>query len=126
MNPNGCLHCGIDQQDHMQRWTKTAGWHQWTAPTNAQILARMQARRTARLTAEPPKYHAVTGWAPTSDGESADPYCADCATPVCFRWSRIQARLDHIRWGIPYRTKHSLNATAATASWGGDDTNLPF
>ena len=126
MNPNGCHHCGINQRDHMQRWTKPAGWHQWTPPTDAQILARMRARRTARLTAPKPKYHATTGWDPAPDGESADPYCADCATPACFRWSRIQARLNHHRWGAPYRTKHSLNATAGGGGWGGDDTNLPF
>jgi len=127
VNPNGCRFCGIDQRDHMQRWSKSIGWHQWDQPTNAQILARMRARRAARLNAEPTKYHATTGWDPAPDGESADPYCADCKTPACFRWSRIQARLDHQRWGIGYRTKHPLNATASRAGgWGGDDTNLPF
>lgn len=28
----------------MQRWTTGAGWHQWTEPTQEQILARMKAR----------------------------------------------------------------------------------
>lgn len=45
-NPNGCRWCGLDQRDHMQRWTDEAGWHTWTAPTDDQIKARMQARRT--------------------------------------------------------------------------------
>jgi hypothetical protein len=124
--PSGCRWCGVAHRDHMQRWTKTAGWHHWDPPTNAQILARMLARRTALLIAPKPQYHATTAWDPAPDGESADPYCADCATPACVRWSRIQARLNHHRWGAPYRTKHGLNATTGAGSWGGDDTNLPF
>lgn len=44
--PGGCRHCGVPQQDHFQRWTAEAGWHTWTAPTDAQRLDRMRARRT--------------------------------------------------------------------------------
>lgn len=44
-NPSGCRHCGLDQRDHMQRWTTEAGWHTWTPPTDEQIKARMRARR---------------------------------------------------------------------------------
>lgn len=44
--PSSCRHCGIEQRGHCHRWTSTAGWHQWTPPTNAQIKARMLARRT--------------------------------------------------------------------------------
>lgn len=43
--PSGCRHCGIEAHTHFQRWTPEAGWHGWTAPTNAQVLARMRARR---------------------------------------------------------------------------------
>lgn len=46
--PAACRHCPIPERDHMQRWTKAAGWHQWTEPTDAQRLARMKARRGAR------------------------------------------------------------------------------
>lgn len=44
--PNGCRWCGADRQDHYQRWTAEAGRHGWTAPTDAQRLERMRARRT--------------------------------------------------------------------------------
>ncbi|MFE0800111.1 hypothetical protein [Streptomyces sp. NPDC058812] len=47
-NPSGCRICGIDEREHAQRWSKSVGWHQWTQPTQAQILRRMQDRRTAR------------------------------------------------------------------------------
>lgn len=124
--PYGCRWCGDEQHHHGSQWAVIIGMHEWLEPSQAMILERMRRRRDVRLTAEPPKYHATTAWDPAPDGESADPYCADCQTPVCFRWSRIQARLDHHRWGIGYRTKHHLNATAAAGSWGGDDTNLPF
>jgi hypothetical protein len=44
--PSACRHCGIPEREHMQRWTKAAGWHKYTPPTNDQIKARMRARRT--------------------------------------------------------------------------------
>ena len=52
-SPSGCRYCGVDQRDHMQRWTPPSkggpGWHQWTAPTQEQIKTRMITRRTTRL-----------------------------------------------------------------------------
>lgn len=123
MNPNGCRLCGIDQRGHGIQ-AGTDGTHTWEQPTQEQIKQRMQARRTARLNAEPAKYHATTAWAPDHTGESADPYCADCKTDVCHRWNRIQTRLDQIRWGIPVRTKHPLPVPGD--GWGGDDPDLPF
>ncbi|WP_328973531.1 hypothetical protein [Streptomyces sp. NBC_00239] len=42
--PSACQHCGITRREHMQRWTTSAGWHQWTPPTTQQIKARMRAR----------------------------------------------------------------------------------
>ena len=124
VNPNGCHICGLDERPHMQRWSNPAGWHKWTPPTDAQIKQRMQDRRLARLTAPPAQYHATTAWDPAPDGESADPYCADCKTPVCHRWARIQTHLDQIRYGIRHRTKHPLNPVAA--GWGDDNPNWPF
>ncbi len=62
-NPSACRICGLDERDHMTRWSKSVGWHQWTAPTGAQILRRMQDRRRARLNAVSAQYHANTGWA---------------------------------------------------------------
>ncbi|MFD8529448.1 hypothetical protein ACFV0L_18710 [Streptosporangium canum] len=46
--PNGCRWCGIAQRDHYQRWTRLAGWHGWTPPTQDQIKHRMKARRSLR------------------------------------------------------------------------------
>lgn len=40
--PFGCRRCGHDQPRH------GAGVHRWERPTNAQVLARMHARRRAR------------------------------------------------------------------------------
>lgn len=47
-NPSDCGDCGIPERPHCQRWTPTAGWHQWIAPTQEQRLARMLARRATR------------------------------------------------------------------------------
>ncbi|RKN61908.1 hypothetical protein D7231_32065 [Streptomyces klenkii] len=49
--PSGCRWCGIPKRPHARRWTAAAGWHAWQAPTDAQILARMRARRARRLAA---------------------------------------------------------------------------
>lgn len=48
--PGGCQHCGLPRHGHCQRWTRAAGWHGYTAPTDEQIKARMLARRAARVT----------------------------------------------------------------------------
>lgn len=45
--PSGCRWCGIEERHHAQRWSDAAEWHTWAAPTDAQILARMLARRRA-------------------------------------------------------------------------------
>ncbi|NUQ88944.1 MAG: hypothetical protein HOQ43_10830 [Glycomyces artemisiae] len=50
--PNACRWCGIEKRPHGQRWTATAGWHAWTAPDQAQIKARMLARRAANTNRE--------------------------------------------------------------------------
>ncbi|MCC9307719.1 hypothetical protein LN042_11525 [Kitasatospora sp. RB6PN24] len=50
--PSACRHCGIPHREHYQQWTQAAGWHQWQPPTDAQILARMQARRAGRRAPE--------------------------------------------------------------------------
>lgn len=47
-DPSDCGDCGIGERPHCQRWTETAGWHRWVAPTDEQVLARMLARRAAR------------------------------------------------------------------------------
>jgi hypothetical protein len=46
--PSACRACGLPKRGHCQRWSKTIGWHQWLPPTNAQIKARMLARRARR------------------------------------------------------------------------------
>jgi GH25 family lysozyme M1 (1,4-beta-N-acetylmuramidase) len=45
--PNGCARCGIPKP-HGWQWIEGVGLHQWQPPTDAQIKARMQARRNAR------------------------------------------------------------------------------
>ncbi|WP_327594633.1 hypothetical protein [Streptomyces chartreusis] len=49
--PFGCRWCGIHPAEHRKRRTAAAGLHTWQRPTNAQILARMHARRVARVEA---------------------------------------------------------------------------
>lgn len=44
-NPNGCRWCGVDRDEHLQRWDPTAEWHTWVEPTSAQRKKRMLARR---------------------------------------------------------------------------------
>ncbi|MFF6844707.1 hypothetical protein ACFY8X_38955 [Streptomyces tanashiensis] len=97
--PYGCRWCGTGQSGHGQRWKASVGIHRWELPTRAQVLARMRARRRARL-AGPEPLHATTGWAPDHTGESADPYCADCRTDTCARWNRIYDRLQLRRQGL--------------------------
>ena len=117
--PGGCRWCGLEQYGHMQWWLPGRGFHRWTQPTQAQIKARMLARRQARLAAEPARYHAKTDWTGTQvDPEDpGDEMCADCRSPQCPRWLRIQRRLDQQRW----RTAMADGTPDATASggWGG-------
>ena len=124
---DGCRWCGITKHEHFQRWTRTAGWHAWGPLTQKQILARMLARRTARLNAEPAVYHATTGWAPDHTGEEGIPFCADCKTDSCARWMRIQTRLDRQRWGLPRRTRRrkATNNPTDGSGWGGN-ASWPF
>ena len=122
--PYGCRWCGEEKHRHGRRWAPIIQMHSWMEPSQAMILERMQRRLDARLTAEPAKYHATTAWAPDHTGEEGIPFCADCKTDSCPRWTRIQTRLDQIRWGIPHRTKNPLNA--GTGGWGGYTSDLPF
>lgn len=50
VEPSSCRWCGIPERQHYQQWKPPVGWHVWTPPTNDQIKARMQARRTNRST----------------------------------------------------------------------------
>ena len=111
--PYGCRWCGEEQRFHGPRWAPIIQVHQWIEPSQAAILERMRRRRAMRLNAEPAKYHAETAWAADATGEEGIPFCADCKTDACRPWTRIQARLDEIRWGIP-RNPHGRN------NWGGD------
>lgn len=45
--PNACRHCPLEQREHGRQWTAEVGWHAWEPPTQAQIKARIQARRQA-------------------------------------------------------------------------------
>lgn len=45
--PNGCRWCGWARGGHERMWLPGRGLHGWEQPTQAQILARMRARRNA-------------------------------------------------------------------------------
>lgn len=47
--PGGCRWCGAEKQGHFTRDDHTAGPHEWTPPTQAQIKARELDRRRATL-----------------------------------------------------------------------------
>lgn len=49
-NPFGCRWCGVAAGNHGSRYVSSQGMHAWEQPTNDQVKARMQARRTARST----------------------------------------------------------------------------
>jgi hypothetical protein len=46
--PFGCRWCGTQRSDHGRRYLSGRGMHGWEQPTQAQIKARMLARRAAR------------------------------------------------------------------------------
>lgn len=46
--PGGCRWCGTAQRQHASRFAPSVGQHVFDAPTAAQRLARMRARRTSR------------------------------------------------------------------------------
>lgn len=46
--PFGCRWCGTDRAGHGRRWMAGHGLHGWQQPTQAQMKARMLARRAAR------------------------------------------------------------------------------
>jgi hypothetical protein len=46
--PFGCRWCGTEHGGHGRRWMPGKGLHRWGQPTQAQIKARMLARRDAR------------------------------------------------------------------------------
>jgi hypothetical protein len=113
--PSGCRWCGLGQREHFQRWHRNAKWHFWTPPTREQIKQRMQARRTARLNAAPPVYHATTRYSgtPGDPEDEGTALCADCGTDACPQYQRIQTRL-------------ALSATdpaaqTNTGPWGSSD-----
>ena len=46
--PFGCRWCGRQRGAHANLWVPSVRWHTWVRPTDAQILARMRARRKIR------------------------------------------------------------------------------
>jgi hypothetical protein len=70
--PFGCRWCGIAQGwTHCQLWIPGRGFHTWKQPTQAQIKARMLARRNARKSVcrcpDPMEYGAPQPFAPVVD-----------------------------------------------------------
>jgi hypothetical protein len=50
--PDGCRWCGHERRGHATAWKPSVGMHKWAAPTGAQRLARMKARRAQRTRKE--------------------------------------------------------------------------
>ncbi|MBE4790289.1 MULTISPECIES: hypothetical protein [Streptomyces] len=122
--PLGCRWCGGAQGSHGRQWMAGRGMHSWARPTEAQIKARMLARRAARLVSEPARYHAHTDWTGTV-GDPEDPgdeMCADCRSTQCPRWLRVQRRLDRQRWR---QALADSTPDAGSGGWGGD-ASWPF
>jgi hypothetical protein len=71
--PNGCRWCGIGERTHPfgPTWLPGRGFHGWEQPTQAQIKARMVARRIARKDVcrcpDPMEYGAPQPFAPVVD-----------------------------------------------------------
>lgn len=51
MEPSACTWCGIAKRGHGRQYADAVGYHAWEMPTDAQIKARMQARRLVRVVA---------------------------------------------------------------------------
>lgn len=47
VEPSACTWCGIARRGHARQYADAVGWHAWARPTDAQVLARMKARRLA-------------------------------------------------------------------------------
>jgi hypothetical protein len=43
--PESCRWCGLSRQGHARQHIQGRGWHEYTPPTPAQIIARARARR---------------------------------------------------------------------------------
>lgn len=48
VDPNGCAHCGKIAREHAIEQLGGVGFHTYTAPDAATILARMKIRRDRR------------------------------------------------------------------------------
>lgn len=47
VEPSACTWCTIARRGHGRQFADAVGYHEWAAPTQEQILARMKARRLA-------------------------------------------------------------------------------
>jgi hypothetical protein len=115
--PYGCAVCGTQHDHHGRRFDSETGMHSWVRPTERQIKQRMRARRTARLNAEPPTYHARTRYSGTPGDPEDEGYalCADCGTDDCPQYQRIQQRL--ARSMADPDVQHTANGWGTTPSW---------
>lgn len=48
ITPYGCRDCGTPRSSHGRRYLDGPGMHSWAAPSEHQILRRMQMRRALR------------------------------------------------------------------------------
>jgi hypothetical protein len=69
VEPSACTWCGIARRGHGRQFADAAGWHEWERPSDAQVLARMKARRLALTVAR-------VGALPVPVGPEAQPELA--------------------------------------------------
>lgn len=83
-SPFGCRWCGIAQGwAHCRLWIPGRGFHGWVQPTQAQILARMVARRAARKAV----CRCVEPWEQRKFGPVVDPW--KCEAEHCRMHDRL-------------------------------------
>lgn len=87
-DPDDCYWCDQPKRGHFQRRPMGVGFHKYVAPGNGMRLARMQARRAARLAAKQPK--------PPTPAETVATFVVeDRCTPVI---EGIVEKLDFTAW----------------------------
>lgn len=103
--PFGCRWCGEERGHHGESWVRGRGQHGWERPTEAQIKARMLARRSARKAVcrcpDPMEYGAPQPFAPV-----VDPW--KCEADDCRMHDRLIGG-----WLTPLSFEEAMDA------WGG-------
>jgi len=68
VEPQACRWCEIAERGHGRQFADAVGWHEWAAPSDAQVLARMKARRLAQTVSRVGALPVPAGDVPEADG----------------------------------------------------------